>query len=460
MADFLKLQGTTLDSFSIGLKTNKSTITVDGTSFILNKQLDMDNANKIVRVTNPEDPQDVATKKYVDDADALKADKVTGGSTNGKVAGLDSTGDLTNTGITATNVVLLDEDQELTNKTIDADNNTVKDLVTGNFASGVIVTSISGSSTDLEIPTAEAVYEYVTAGIAKAIILQGAWNANTNVPNLAGISPEPPIGYAWVVSVGSPTRTLGGITGWDVNDWAVKGDGTGVWLKIANQDAAAIWGNITGNIANQTDLQIEFLTKADKVISATNGDVASLDVNGNLEDSGILATNVVLLDADQILTNKTIDADSNTISNLETDNFASGVIVTTVDGSSTDLEIPTAQAVYEVITTTVGGAVQSVKIPIAKINKSSTYSLPNGSTIKSVTLNVTEAYTAGATIAAAVGAVAILGTDDNDAQTISQYTDPTKRVIATGNVIAVTVAGSPSDGASTLTVNFVISPLV
>jgi len=460
MADFLKLQGTSLDSFSIGLKTKKSTITVDGTSFILDKQLDMNDANKIVNVVNPSSDQDVATKKYVDDADDLKADKVTGGSTNGKVAELDADGNLVNSTIASNTVVTLDADQILTNKTIDADDNTIKDLVTGNFASGVIVTSVSVSSTDLEIPTAEAVYEFITTSIAKAIILQGAWNANTNVPNLAGISPEPPIGYAWVVSVGSPTRTLGGITGWDVNDWAVKGDGTGVWLKIANQDAAAVWGNITGNIANQTDLQIEFATKADKVIGATNGDVASLDVNGNLEDSGILATNVVLLDADQILTNKTIDADDNTISNLDTTHFKSGVIVTTVDGSSTDLEIPTAQAVYEVITTTVGGVVQSVKIPIAKINKSSTYSLPNGSTIKSVTLNVTEAYTAGATIAAAVGAVTILGTDDNDAQSICQYTDPTKRVIATGNVIAVTVTGSPSDGASTLSVDFVINPLV
>lgn len=459
MADFLKLQGTSLDSFSIGLKSNKSTITVDGTSFILDKQLDMNNANKIIHVVNPSSAQDVATMHYVDDADDLKADLAVP-TAAGNVAKLDGSGNLVDSTIASDIIVTLDADQTLTNKTIDADSNTISNLETDNFASGVIVTSISGSSTDLEIPTAEAVYEYVVAGIAKAIILQGNWNANTNTPNLAGISPEPPTGYAWVVTTGSPTRTLGGITGWDTNDWAVKADGVGAWLKINNQDSAAIWGNITGNILVQTDLQLEFGTKADKVIGATNGDVASLDVDGNLEDSGILATDVVLLDADQILTNKTIDAADNTISNLDTTHFKTGVIVTTVDSGSDDTMIPTAEAVFNALTDAVGGVVQNVKIPIAKINTSSTYSLPNGSLVKSVSLVVTEAYTAAATISAAIGAVSVMDAVDNDAQTIGQYTDPTRKVIVTGDTIDVTVAGSPIDGAATLSVNFVISPLV
>jgi hypothetical protein len=59
---------------------------------------------------------------------------------------------------------------------------------------------------------------------------------------------------------------LGGISIWYVGDMAVKS--ASGWIKIANQDISAIWGNITGNILNQTDLQNQFGTKQNTITGA------------------------------------------------------------------------------------------------------------------------------------------------------------------------------------------------
>ena len=54
---------------------------------------------------------------------------------------------------------------------------------------------------------------------------------------------------------------------------------------------------------------------------------------------------LVTEDQAQTLTNKTIDADNNTISELETDNLKAGVLNTDLSGAATDTEIPSALAV-------------------------------------------------------------------------------------------------------------------
>jgi len=54
-----------------------------------------------------------------------------------------------------------------------------------------------------------------------------------------------------------------------------------------------------------------------------------------------------LLTADQAqtITNKSVDADNNTITNLETDNLKAGVLVTTISAATSDTELPSALAV-------------------------------------------------------------------------------------------------------------------
>lgn len=104
-------------------------------------------------------------------------------------------------------------------------------------------------ATDTYVPTELAVRTAINSAIAATIKLQGDWNATTNTPDLTvtGIT----TGFAWRVSV-SGTTNLGGITDWQVGDLAVKTDAG--WIKIDNEDIAAIWGNIGGTLSDQTDL--------------------------------------------------------------------------------------------------------------------------------------------------------------------------------------------------------------
>lgn len=105
------------------------------------------------------------------------------------------------------------------------------------------------ANSDSKVATQKATKSYVDTVVAAAIKLQGDWNASTNSPDITGTTTT---GYAWRVSVAGTTN-LGGIASWDVGDLAVK-TGTG-WMKVANQDVAAVWGNIGGTLSSQTDLQ-------------------------------------------------------------------------------------------------------------------------------------------------------------------------------------------------------------
>lgn len=63
------------------------------------------------------------------------------------------------------------------------------------------------------------------------------------------------------------------------------------------------------------------------------------------------ASDIVRLNAVQTLTNKTISADDNIISELETDNFKSGVITTEISTESSDTKLPTEKAVKDQLDT-------------------------------------------------------------------------------------------------------------
>jgi len=115
----------------------------------------------------------------------------------------------------------------------------------------ITTVNVDGVATDGNIPTELAVRTAINSAIASTIKLQGDWNATTNNPDITGTTK---IGYAWRVSTSGHTN-LGGITIWSVGDLAVKVAGAGNWMKIANEDIAAVWGNIGGTLSNQTDLQ-------------------------------------------------------------------------------------------------------------------------------------------------------------------------------------------------------------
>ena len=162
-------------------------------------------------------------------------------------------------------------------------------------------TTVTASSTKLV--TSGAVSAAIGTALTGALIYQGTWTA-TSQTDYSSITLPVKKGYMYAVS---GNATVDGVE-WNSGDYLV-----------INKDIAS-GGTIT------------------------SADVDKID---NTE-----ASDIVRLSATQTLTNKTIDADDNTISDLTTSNFKSGVIVTTVGSTGSDSAIPTEQAVREAISAT------------------------------------------------------------------------------------------------------------
>ena len=105
-------------------------------------------------------------------------------------------------------------------------------------------------------PTQNAVKVYVDSATAGGIILQGDWNAATNVPDITGTTRT---GFAWRVSVAGNTN-LGGITDWLVGDLAVK-SATG-WIKIDNTESVtSVFGRFGTVVAQSGDYNTDLVTE-------------------------------------------------------------------------------------------------------------------------------------------------------------------------------------------------------
>lgn len=142
----------------------------------------------------------------------------------------------------------------------------------------------------------------IASALVGAMVYKGTWNI-TSATDYSGITLPVKQGYMYLVT-GTGPKTIGGIE-WNPGDYIVM-----------DADVAA-GGTIT--------------------------QVSKID---NTESSDI-----VRLNATQTLTNKTIDADDNTIADLATGNFKSGVIVTSVGATGADTSLPTEKAVRSAITT-------------------------------------------------------------------------------------------------------------
>jgi len=93
-----------------------------------------------------------------------------------------------------------------------------------------------------------------------------------------------------------------------------------------------------------------------QTLTFTGGTGLTSSVSDN-EITFEIDSSVVTLSDGQTLTNKTIDADDNSISNLEVDNFKASAIITAAEGISSndvDTALPTASAVKDYVDTAVG----------------------------------------------------------------------------------------------------------
>lgn len=173
--------------------------------------------------------------------------------------------------------------------------------ITSHELSANVDTTVTASSTNLV--TSGAVSSAIAGALTGALIYQGTWTA-TGQTDYSSITLPVKKGYMYLVS---GNTTIGGVE-WNAGDYL-----------ILNKDIAS-GGTITS-------------ADVDKVDNSESADI-------------------VRLNATQTLTNKTIDADDNTIQDLTTSNFKSGVIVTTVGSTGSDSAIPTEQAVREAISAT------------------------------------------------------------------------------------------------------------
>jgi len=144
----------------------------------------------------------------------------------------------------------------------------------------------------------------IDTALTGALHYAGGWAITTSTTDYSGITLPVKQGYMYLVT-GTGPATVGGVE-WNPGDYLVF-----------NKDVAV-------------------------GTTVTSADVDKID---NTE-----ASDLVRLNTTQTLTNKTIDADDNTISDLTTSNFKSGTIVTTVGpasgtGAATDTELATSKAV-------------------------------------------------------------------------------------------------------------------
>lgn len=157
-------------------------------------------------------------------------------------------------------------------------------------------TTVTGSSTNLV--TSGAVSSAIASAVTGALNYQGSWTA-TGQTDYSSITLPVKKGYLYIVE---GSATIGGVE-WNAGDFLV-----------INKDVAS-GGTITSS------------------------DVDKID---NTEGSDI-----VRLNATQTLTNKTIDADDNTISDLTASNLKSGVLLTSIraSGSASDTSWVSEKAV-------------------------------------------------------------------------------------------------------------------
>jgi hypothetical protein len=204
-------------------------------------------------------------------------------------------------------IVGTSDSQTLSNKTIDADNNTISNLEVDNLKSGVLDVDLSSvSASDDTIPSAKATKAYVDDSVG---------GLNTDLSD--HISDTSTHGVSGDIVGTTDTQTL---ESKKLNNDSVE--------FVDNVDASKVVKFNSSSCNTSTETTLSFSSSVNRNISFPDGD-----------------STVVLTQQSQTINNKTINADNNTLSNIEVDNLKSGVLDTDLSSvSASDDTIPSAKA--------------------------------------------------------------------------------------------------------------------
>lgn len=144
-----------------------------------------------------------------------------------------------------------------------------KGALRGTIESNTLAITQSTTDNSTKVATTAFVNNAVSA-IPSGLTFQGNWDALTNVPDLSALTPDN--GDFWIVSVAGTTN-LGGITDWQVGDWAISvvSGGVQTWQKIDN--SSVLTGTGTGQKIAKWDGSGTSLTLTDSLIAESGSNV-------------------------------------------------------------------------------------------------------------------------------------------------------------------------------------------
>ena len=283
------------------------------------------------------------------------------------------------------------------------------------------VTSISSSSTDTQYPSAKLLWDLL-ATYAK--IASPAFTGTPTAPTATAGDSSTQIATTAFVSTAITAALTGGLVykgAWDTTSaadysalnsyrpikkgWIFRCTGSGCTIDMVDYKAGDV---------------IIFNRDVSSSTAITSAAIDKFDHTEN-EDT-------VLLNAVQTLTNKTINASNNTISNLALSMFASGVILTALSNSPSDTKLLTEKAIKTLL---------DLKAPLASPALTGTPTAPTATAGTNTTQIATTAFVQDAVSDASTG-MAKCQTFNNPSLTVQdgRCTWTISHTLGTANIIS------------------------